>query len=331
MSSSRTEPGIFRVAWTKLGSAVLYYPERPSWIRLVFSVKGSDLPRIRYRLLAVLFLSVALTLLHEKGPLDSPLTPAILSLMGIALGIFLGFRNNTSYDRFWEGRKLWGALVNTARAWSREILTLLEGTRDGQEPTAFQRGQVRRALAFVHALRLALRHQPPEQELARWLDPAELQEVLNKSNAPDAVLQIMARENLAAYRAGAFTEFRLVRLAEQLNKFTDIQGGCERIRNTPIPHSYSILIHRIVALYVFALPFGLVDSLHFVTPLVVLLVAYTFLGLDAVGDELEDPFGEDLNDLPLTTLCRTIEINLLEALGEADVPPPLLPQAGHLS
>jgi putative membrane protein len=295
------------------------------------SIRGSDLPRIRYRLLAVLVLSVLLTLLHERGPLDSPLTPAILSLMGLALGIFLGFRNNTSYDRYWEGRKLWGLLVNTSRVWARDMLTLTDGTSEQVTPTAFQTEQVRRIVGFAHALRLALRRQDHGEELKRWLSAEELAWVNNKSNLPDAILQLAARENQRAHHAGLITDYRLIRLAELLHALTDIQGGCERIRNTPIPHSYTIIMHRIVALYVFALPFGLVNSLHFVTPLVVLLVAYTFLGLDAVGDELEDPFGEDLNDLPLSTLCRTIEINLLEALGETNIPAPYPAHKGYLS
>ncbi len=310
---------------------MLYYSERPSWLRLVFSIRGSDLPRIRYRLLAVLVLSVLLTLLHERGPLNSPLNPAILSLMGLALGIFLGFRNNTSYDRYWEGRKLWGLLVNTSRAWARDILTLVDVPTEQGNPAPFQVQQVRRIIAFAHALRLGLRRQGHADELRRWLAPDELGWVSHKSNVPDAILQVAARENQRAHQAGLITDYRLVRLAELLHAFTDIQGGCERIRNTPIPHSYTIIMHRIVALYVFALPFGLVNSLHFVTPLVVLLVAYTFLGLDAVGDELEDPFGEDLNDLPLSTLCRTIEINLLEALGETDIPKPYPAHHGYLS
>lgn len=320
-----------QAAWAKLARVVLYYSERPSWLRLVFSIRGSDLPRIRYRLLAVLAQSILLTWLHERGPLNSPLTPPILSIMGLALGIFLGFRNNTSYDRYWEGRKLWGALVNTSRAWARDVLTLVDGSPDQVGPSPFQTAQVRRIVGYAHALRLALRKQDHTEELSRWLSPEELSVVNKRSNAPDAILQILARENQRAHQLGLITDYRLVRLAELLNAFTDIAGGCERIRNTPIPHSYTILMHRIVALYVFALPFGLVNSLHFVTPLVVLLVAYTFLGLDAVGDELEDPFGEDLNDLPLSTLCRTIEINLLEALGETNVPAPYPAERGFLS
>src|SRR5690606_37389193 len=106
-----------------------------------------------------------------------------------------------------------------------------------------------------------------------------------------------------------------------------VQGGCERIKNTPIPWSYTVLMHSIVAVYCFALPFGLVQTTKLLTPIVVALIAYAFLGLDAVGDELEEPFGHDYNDLPLTALSRTIEVNLLQQLGETELPPLLTPDA----
>ena len=102
-------------------------------------------------------------------------------------------------------------------------------------------------------------------------------------------------------------------------------ASCERIRNTPVPFSYTLLLHRTAYLYCFLLPFGLVDTTGFMTPFVVAIVAYTFFGLDALGDEIEEPFGLESNDLPLYTLCRAIEINLRESLGETDLPPPLLP------
>ncbi len=313
---------------------MLSFNERPSWLHLVFSLRGSELPRIRYRLLAVFSLSLALTFLHEKGPLSSLLSPPVLSLSGLALGIFLGFRNNTSYDRFWEGRKLWGALVNTSRTWAREVIHLTELTpgaiKSPSTPSKSQRDQIYRAIAFVHSLRLSLRGQPAAEELGAFLAADELKEVLSKLNIPDSILLLMQKNCRLSFESGDLSEYRFVRLSELVNKLSDIQGGCERIRATPIPHSYTILIHRIVALYVFALPFGLVDTLHYLTPLIVVLVAYTFLGLDAVGDELEDPFGEDLNDLPLSTISRMIEINLRQTLGEQDVPSPLAPVDGHL-
>jgi len=112
-----------------------------------------------------------------------------------------------------------------------------------------------------------------------------------------------------------------------LSDLCDVQGGCERIKSTPIPWSYTVLMHSIVAVYCFALPFGLIDTTKLLTPLVVALIAYAFLGLDAVGDELEEPFGSDYNDLPLTTLSRMIEVNLRQLLGESELPPLLTPDA----
>lgn len=308
---------------------MLSFEKRPSWLRLVFSLHGSALMRIRYRLLAVLAVSVVLTVLNEFGPIEMRITLPALSLMGLALGIFLGFRNNTSYDRFWEGRKLWGALVNTSRGWARDMITFTPS--DDADAVRHTQQQVYRAIAFVHALRVALRRQADNGELEAFLSPSERKEVAKKLNRPDAILLLMARETRMALDRSWVSDYRFVHLSQRLSQLSDIQGGCERILNTPIPHSYSILIHRIVAIYVFALPFGLVETLHLLTPVVVLMVAYTFLGLDAVGDEIEDPFGEDLNDLPLFTLSRMIEINLRQSLGEKDVPPPVVAVNGHFS
>jgi len=306
---------------------MLDYGRPKSWLRLVFSVRGSALVRIRYRLLAVGTISLALTFLHEIDHIHTPLTLQSLSLMGLALGIFLGFRNNTSYDRFWEGRRLWGSLVNVSRSLTRDLLTVLPRGADGGA-TAVQQRQVYRLIAFANALRMGLREQTDLGALAPLLPEGDTEAVRDHKNLPNAILLQMAAEHQALAAAGALSDYWAVLLAERLAALTDVQGGCERIKNTPMPHSYSILIHSIVALYVFALPFGLVGTLHYFTPLVVLMVSYTFLGLDTVGDELEDPFGEDLNDLPLSTLCRTIEINLRQMLGERDVPPPYEPDNG---
>jgi ion channel-forming bestrophin family protein len=109
-------------------------------------------------------------------------------------------------------------------------------------------------------------------------------------------------------------------LEASLTQLTDIQGGCERIKSTPIPFSYTALIHRIVALYCFGLPFGLTDTIKALTPIVVAIISYAFFGLDAVGDELEEPFGTDMNDLPLTALSTAIEINIRRRIGDTDLP-----------
>lgn len=113
--------------------------------------------------------------------------------------------------------------------------------------------------------------------------------------------------------------------ANARSALTAAGASCERIKHTPIPFSYTLLLHRTAYMYCFLLPFGLVDTTGFMTPFVVAIVAYTFFGLDALGDEIEEPFGLETNDLPLDTLCRSIEISLLESLGETDLPAPLQP------
>lgn len=322
---------------------MLAFDKRPPWLALVFTVRGSELPRIRYRLLAVFLTSIVLTVLEETRILRLPLSVPVLSLVGMALGIFLGFRNNTAYDRFWEGRKLWGQLVNTSRSLVRDLTTLAAYVPELSEPgslepppgeetedRAFLKLQTYRVIAFAHALRMQLRGQFSTKALTPYLSETDREFLSHHANAANAIVLLLAGANERHIVRRGLSELRLQTLTRELEELTNIQGGCERIISTPIPHSYSVLLHRIVAIYVFALPFSLADTLHLMTPLVVLLIAYTFLGLDSLGDELEDPFGEDMNDLPLFTICHTIEINLRQMIGERDVPPAPAPVQGLL-
>lgn len=306
---------------------MLTFDKRPSWLRLVFSWRGSPLARIKYRLLFVLVVSGILTVWQELLKLNAPVTLQALSLLGVALGIFLGFRNNAAYDRFWEGRKLWGRLVNVSRALGRNFTTYL--ALDATDEVV--RAPVYRIIAFAHALRMQLREQMDVTSLGALVPPEDVATLSRARSVPNVLLLQLGRDVRVLHRSGAIGEQAAVELSRQLADLSDIQGGCERIKNSPIPHTYTVLIHQIVALYVLALPFGLVGTLHHWTPVVVLFVAYTFLGLDAVGDEIEEPFGEDLNDLPLSAICRTIEVNLRETLGEEELPPLMTPKNGVVS
>lgn len=309
-------------------------PDRKmTWFRLLFDYRGSTLPRIRLRLLSVFFVACAVTLVEHAVGVHSDLSAIPFTLISLALGVFLGFRNNTSYDRYWEGRKLWGRLVNDSRTFARLVLNLIavdatpHARLDAAETQALQRGLVRRMIAYVHSLRLHLRDQSDRSELAMYLAHEELAFLSGQRNVPNAILQTLS-EGVARARRGGVLVHRDVHLLENvLTDVCNVQGGCERIKNTPIPWSYTVLMHSIVAVYCFALPFGLVQTTKLLTPIVVALIAYAFLGLDAVGDELEEPFGSDYNDLPLTALSRTIEVNLLQQLGETELPPMLAPDA----
>ncbi len=300
------------------------------WINLLIAWRGSVVPKIWRRLAFVLAVSVAETWAEETGRFSLTLTPLPFTLIGLALSIFLGFRNNTSYDRYWEGRKLWGSLVNTSRTLTRQILTLISSPDAASGATDEQRALVHRLIAYVHALRLHLRGDKDLAELAPFLEPDERAALERESNPPIALIQSLGDRFAAIWRAGRIDPLHLPVLEGSLRDLANIQGGCERIRSTPIPFGYTVLMHRIVGIYCITLPFGIASQVGLLTPVVVLLISYAFLGLDALGDELEDPFGTDDNDLPLSQLSRMIEINLRERLGEAELPAPVRPVNGRL-
>ncbi|MET0339780.1 MAG: bestrophin family ion channel [Polyangiales bacterium] len=306
-----------------------------SWFRLLFEYRGSALSRIRGRLLGVFLVACAVTLhFHLTGAEDLDLSTIPFTLISLALGVFLGFRNNTSYDRYWEGRKLWGRLVNDTRSFARLSLSLVAhdivpGVQaDPAEARALQRELVYRTIGYVHAFRLHLRGELHDLKTIREFLPAdELAALETESNVPLAILNGTSARVTRARKLGILHNRDVHLLENMLSDICDVQGGCERIKNTPIPWSYTVLMHSIVFVYCFSLPFGIVMTTKLATPLVVALIAYAFLGLDAVGDELEEPFGSDYNDLPLSTISRMIEVNLRQALGETDLPPLLTPDA----
>lgn len=288
-----------------------------SWLAYLTAVRGTSLQRTWPRLAITFVLAVVVTVLHQHyGYLHSTLTTLPFSLVGVALGIFLGFRNNTSYDRFWEGRKLWGRLVNTSRSLTRQISTLV-GTPKNQE---LRRELVLRVIAFVHVLRYHLRDETKMPDAQGLLPDSEFEALSSESNRPNAVSHRLGQALRDAMDQGLIDRFHLPILEGSLTELTDIQGGCERIKSTPIPTSYTVLIHRIVATYAVGLPFGIVDTVGMWTPVVVLIITYAFYGLDAIGFEIEDPFGFDRNDLPLRALSRMIEVNLRQRLGDKDLP-----------
>ncbi|AKT37439.1 uncharacterized protein CMC5_015800 [Chondromyces crocatus] len=317
---------------------MLVTERRSTWFRILFKYRGTAFARMRGRLAYSTLLAVAVTFVDLKfGYFHPDLTVIPFTLVGLSLSIFLGFRNNTSYDRFWEGRKLWGQLVNTSRTLTRQLLTLIAapggdaGTADTDAISEFRREMVYRLIAFVHCFRMHLRDQDKYEELRELLSATELESLKPELNKPNAIVQAMGFRLRDAWQRGWIHPMHVPILEQSLTSLTDIQGGCERIKSTPIPFSYTSLIHQIVALYCIALPFGIVKTVGLFTPVVVCIVAYAFYGLDAIGDEVENPFGLDPNDLPLSSLSRMIEVNLRQRLGETELPPLLKPKGGLLS
>lgn len=276
---------------------------------MLFEWKGSVLPQLLPRLLLLLLFSFLIVyfkpFLIEK---NLHINPAVFTLFGIALAIFLGFRNNVSYDRFWEGRKLWGALLNDTRSLARQSITLI----DGKEYETKREEFIKLLTAFVYSLKHQLRHTNPDHDLNRLLSEefaAQLKEVHYK---PVLILRELGLWVKNAKTEGKIDSMTQLAFEENLNKLSDIVGGCERIASTPIPYTYNVLLHRTVYIYCFMLPFGFVETMGWITPFIISFIAYTFVALEAIADELENPFGLQPNDLALDAMSQMIENTLLE-------------------
>jgi ion channel-forming bestrophin family protein len=305
--------------------------DRPSALRLFFIMRGSILPRIWMHLAVSTLLAVVVTWTDGQfGHHKLHFTTTPFTLMGLPLAIFLGFRNNAAYDRYWEGRKQWGELILRSRSLARQCLSLVAPDHhDADDPHV---RIIRRAIAYAHALRHRLRGDTDgNADVAPWIAPAEWERVRTQPNLPYALMLEMGADLGTCLRTGRLDACLAPSIDASFSAMTAVAASCERIRGTPIPFSYTLLLHRTAYLYCFLLPFGLVDTIGYLTPLVSAIVAYTFFGLDALGDELEEPFRASDNGLPLEALCRTIEIDLRAALGDRDLPPPLLPENYRLS
>jgi ion channel-forming bestrophin family protein len=247
-----------------------------------------------------------------------------VALYGSAIGVILGFRNNSSYSRWWEGRTLWGGIVNNSRSWARQVTTVMRPRTDAEatELKAMQRRLVYHQIAFVHALRQHLRRLAPWEELRPFLSEADLDALRDQQNVPLALQQqmgVMLREcqdrgwiDLAQWRA----------LDGTLDDLTDALGGTERIKNTPMPKQYDYFPQLFVHMYCLVLPLAMVSSLLWLTPLGSTLVGFIFLALDKIGRDLENPFDNTVYDVPITSISKTIEGNLRQMLGETVVAAP---------
>ena len=295
---------------------------KSNWWTLLFVWRGSMMTQMLPQLLIVAALSVLAvwtegTIFKHKVPLNA--TP--FTLVGVALALFLGFRNSSAYDRWWEGRKLWGALVNTMRTLTRQVLTM---TGDVPKAAKDKREFIDMLVAFTYAMRDQLRGDVFARS-AELLPPALAEEVDRARYKPFIILRGMGEWVSARYKEGAFGEITMTAIDRNLVELSNILGGCERIAATPVPFGYSVMIHRVVYFYCALLPFGLVDAIEWMTPAVALVMAYSFIALDSLAGELEMPFGRDESDLALDAIALNIELSIREMSGEPLEKKPLQP------
>jgi putative membrane protein len=297
---------------------------RPSALTLLFTLRGSILPTIAPRLGVIVVISLAAAWVwHAHREVLPNFTAAPFGIVGVALSIIFGFRNAACYDRWWEARKQWGQLVAELRCFARDTVVSLPPDQ------ALRTRVLHTAIGFSHALHTHLRP-GASADASRWLPPDVRDSILSSRNPPQAILLSIARDVSQCRLDGAMSDILYTIFNARLAAMTSIATACERIRTTPTPFAYTLLVHRTTWLFCLLLPLGLAGSFGYVTPLVALIPAYAFFGLDALGDELEAPFATTANGLPIGAMVRTVEIEILELAGEIQLPDPLEPERALL-
>ena len=290
--------------------------DQHSIFNVLFSWRGTILPKILPSLGVVMLISAIIGGVEYIDLFSFPEIPLVgFTLIGVVLSIFLGFKNTACYDRWWEARKLWGTLIATARHFDRDCRILTQVRREKV---------ILNVILFANVLRDRLRQQtvnPTELTETSGLSPQALTQLYQQHNAPQYTLGLIQWELLQALREGEISDVIYTQMNRHVASLSEMQTGCDRIANTPIPFAYSVLLNRTVYFFCFMLPFSLGSLLGLVTPLLVGILAYTFLGLDALSSEIEEPFGTQSNDLPLDSMVRSIEIELLSTLGKPTPPP----------
>lgn len=279
-------------------------------------------------LLGLLAYDVVIVILYQRGYIKwAALEEIPLSLFGSAIGVILAFRNSTSYARWWEARILWGSIVNNSRSWARLVTTTLKKKREDAsgEFERTQKQMVYYQIAWSHALRQHLRRLDPLSEVTSVLTEDEVAALRDQKNVPVAIQQWQSLLLRDALDRGWLDMAQWHAMNQSLDDLVDAQGGAERIKNTPMPRQYDYLPQICAHIFCFLLPLAMVSSLGWFTPLGSTLVGFIFLALDKIGRDLEDPFDNTVHDIPLTSITRTIEINLRQMLGETQLPEAVVP------
>lgn len=279
-----------------------------------------------WRPLTALFIwDCVVTGFYLWSPFKAPELP--LTIFGTALALFLGVRDNSAYARWWEGRGLWGLMINASRNLARQTRNFMPDP----EARELKRSIVLRQIAYVNALRCQLRRHNDfrEGELLRFLSKGEAEPALRRTNVANGLLDGTSRRIEDARRRGWIDSIQQASMESVLVDIANAQGGMERLKNTPLPNQYRFFPQLFTRLFCVLLPIGLVETLGIATPIGSTIAGLMFLAVLQIGDDLVDPFADTVHDVPMSAMCRTIEIDLLEAIGDS-APPPILPDKGVL-
>ncbi len=279
-------------------------------------------------------------IVFKKDLLKLTIPFSVAAILGSALAIFIAFRNNNSYNRWWEARTIWGGILNNSRIFARQLVANADNAIATGKGTPgivalFKKEMIYRQAAFAHALRLHLRRQDNWAELQHLLDQKEYETLLTVQNKPNFLLLQQGIRIKEAMREEILGPFDNISMEPNLATFNNWQGGCERIKNTPLLRQYHYFTKLFLLGFIFLLPFSLLADFSkleydwLLIP-VCLIISFVFAVIGKVGEVNEDPFENRITDVPLTAMCNTIERDLKEMLGEKELPAKLNPEQGYL-
>jgi len=281
------------------------------WFTFIFRFHKADTVRRLFPMFIALSLYsgviafLELEVLHLKRIPEVQHLSIVHGLLGFVISLLLVFRTNTAYDRWWEGRRQWGSLVNNCRNLAMKMAAILPAGDEASR--AYFRTMIPN---YAYCMKNHLRSTfiPEELEPVAGFTPDTQKHVPNQVAG-----HIMVRVQ-ELYRQQQITGDQLITINTELQSFTDIVGACERIRNTPIPFSYSVFLKKFIFFYVMTMPFSYVFNAHYLGILIVVFVFYVVASLELIAEEIEDPFGKDANDLPTDTICENIRKHVKEIL-----------------
>lgn len=295
---------------------------------------------VKIELLFAVTIAVMVFILHKQNLTSITLPFSISAILGSALAIFIAFRNNNSYSRWWEARTLWGGIINSSRVLARLIITFTDShahqqNYDKERSEQFKKEMIYKVIAWVHALRLHLRKQDNWQELKPFLSEKEFLEMEKAQNKPNYLHMSSGKKIYEAMANGTLAGFDSFQMEGQLLALANYQGGCERIKNTPLLRQYDFFTRLFLYTFILLLPFSLIGdftkmNIDYLMIPVSIIISFVFAIIGKVGEVNEDPFENRITDVPLTAMCNTIERDLREMLGETDLPKKLEPENGFL-
>ncbi|MEA5575919.1 bestrophin family protein [Anabaena sp. UHCC 0451] len=281
--------------------------EKLQWFKMALQIKGSVISAIYLRVIGCGIFGVLVSILHYwKLPVSQPILGSVIP--SIVLGLLLVFRTNTAYERFWEGRKIWGSIINTVRNLARQIWVSVDEIDSTDKNKKIQ--ALKLLVGFAVATKLHLRGESVNSELEEFI-PTSCYFKLKEMNNPPLEVAFWISDYLQQqYNRNRINSYQLAAMQQLLNILVDSLGACERILKTPIPLAYAIHLKQLLLIYCLLLPFQIVESLSWWTGFISALVSFTLLGIEAIGLEIENPFGYDHNDLPLDAICNTMKLNI---------------------